>query len=90
MRIDQIELRIVPPSLVRPFQTSSSRKTHLDHILVEVNGDGVTGWGECASPSDPYYCPETTETCWHILRDFLAPSGARARVGYHRGADRAL
>ncbi len=34
----------------------------------------MTGWGECASPSDPYYCPETTETCWHILRDFLAPS----------------
>ena len=33
----------------------------------------MTGWGECASPSDPYYCPETTETCWHILRDFLAP-----------------
>ena len=21
----------------------------------------------------PYYCPETTETCWHILKDFLAP-----------------
>jgi O-succinylbenzoate synthase len=35
--------------------------------------DGVIGWGECASPSDPFYCPETTETCWHILRDFLAP-----------------
>ena len=40
----------------------------------EVNGDGVTGWGECARPSDPYYCPETTETCWHILRDFLTPA----------------
>ena len=37
-------------------------------------GDGgFEGWGESASPSDPYYCPETTETCWHILKDFLAP-----------------
>ncbi|MCC6626848.1 MAG: o-succinylbenzoate synthase, partial [Chloroflexi bacterium] len=35
--------------------------------------EGVTGWGECASPSDPYYCPETTETCWHLLKDFLGP-----------------
>jgi O-succinylbenzoate synthase len=59
---------------VRPFQTSSSRKAHLDHILVRVRLDGVVGWGECASPSDPYYCPETTETCWHILKDFLAPA----------------
>jgi O-succinylbenzoate synthase len=73
MRIDQIELKIVRLPLVRPFQTSSSRKDHLDHILVRVVAGGVAGWGECASPSDPFYCPETTETCWHILRDFLAP-----------------
>lgn len=73
MRIDQIELRIVRLPLVRPFQTSSSRKDYLDHILVRIVGGGVCGWGECASPSDPYYCSETTETCWHILRDFLAP-----------------
>jgi O-succinylbenzoate synthase len=74
MRIDQIDLRIVRLPLVRPFRTSSSRKSHLDHILVRVEAGGVIGWGECASPSDPYYCPETTETCWHILKDFLAPS----------------
>jgi O-succinylbenzoate synthase len=73
MLIEQIELRIVRLPLVRPFQTSSSRKDHLDHILVRVVAKGVTGWGECASPSDPYYCPETTETCWHVLHDFLAP-----------------
>jgi O-succinylbenzoate synthase len=73
MRIERIDLKIVRLPLVRPFQTSSSRKAHLDHILVRIVADGVVGWGECASPSDPYYCPETTETCWHILRDFLAP-----------------
>jgi O-succinylbenzoate synthase len=74
MRIEQIDLKIVRLPLVRPFQTSSSRKAHLDHILVRVVAGGVIGWGECASPSDPYYCPETTETCWHILKDFLAPA----------------
>jgi O-succinylbenzoate synthase len=72
MRIDQIDLKIVRLPLVRPFQTSSSRKDHLDHILVRIDAGGVIGWGECASPSDPFYCPETTETCWHILKDFLA------------------
>ena len=74
MRIQQIDLKIVRLPLVRPFQTSSSRKAHLDHILVRVIAGGVIGWGECASPSDPYYCPETTGTCWHILEDFLAPA----------------
>jgi O-succinylbenzoate synthase len=74
MRIVQIDLKIVRLPLVRPFQTSSSRKTHLDHILVRVvDESGLVGWGECASPSDPLYCPETTETCWHILHDFLVP-----------------
>ena len=91
MRIERIDLKIVRLPLVRPFQTSSSRKEHLDHILVRINAGGVIGWGECASPSDPYYCPETTETCWHMLRDFLAPvvlgrewSTINELVGFYR------
>jgi O-succinylbenzoate synthase len=74
MRIERIDLMVVRLNLIRPFTTSSSSKDHLDHILVRVTADGIVGWGECASPSDPHYCPETTETCWHILKDFLAPA----------------
>ena len=74
MRLLQIDLKLVRLPLIRPFRTSSSVKDHLAHILVRVESDdGHVGWGESASPSDPYYCPETTETCWHILRDFLGP-----------------
>ncbi len=74
MRIDRVELRVVRLPLVRTFRTSSSSKDHIDHILVRaIFDDGLEGWGESASPSDPYYCPETTETCWHILKDFLIP-----------------
>src|SRR5579871_2177288 len=75
MRIERIELRVVRLPLVRTFRTSSSTKSHIEHILIRaVTEGGVDGWGESASPADPYYCPETTETCWHILKDFLAPS----------------
>ena len=75
MRLTRVDLRIVRLPLVRPFATSSSVKDSIQHILVRVVGEqGIEGWGECASPADPYYCPETTETCWHILRDFLVPS----------------
>ena len=74
MRIDRIDLKLVRLPLVRPFRTSSSFKNHLDHILIRLTTDeGLVGWGESASPSDPYYCPETSETCWHLLKDFLGP-----------------
>lgn len=61
--------------LVHTFQTSSHRKSHLEHIVVRVtDADGAEGWGEIASPSDPYFCPETVETCWMMLRRYLAPA----------------
>ncbi len=70
----RVELYLARLPLVRPFTTSSHTKDHLDHILIRVlDQDGAQGWGECASPNDPYYCSETSETSWHILRDFLIP-----------------
>jgi O-succinylbenzoate synthase len=70
-----VELYLVQLPLVRPFTTSSHTKDHLDHILICVRDaeSGAEGWGECASAADPYYCSETTESSWHILRDFLVP-----------------
>src|SRR5436305_10996527 len=73
MRIERIDLKLVRLPLIRAFRTSSSSKDSIQHILVRIVADGVIGWGECASPADPYYCPETTETCWHLLKDFLGP-----------------
>src|SRR5262249_30845869 len=69
-----VELFLVRLPLIRPFTTSSHTKDHLDHILVRVrDAEGNAGWGECASAADPYYCSETTESSWHMLRDFLIP-----------------
>jgi O-succinylbenzoate synthase len=69
-----VELYLVSLPLIRPFTTSSHTKDHLDHILVRARDEtGAEGWGECASAADPYYCSETTESSWHILRDFLVP-----------------
>ncbi len=77
-----VELYLVRLPLVRPFTTSSHTKHHLDHTLIRVRDqDGAEGWGECASASDPYYCSETSETSWHMLRDFLAPALLGVRWG---------
>jgi o-succinylbenzoate synthase len=74
-RLESIELFLARLPLLRPFTTSSHTKDHLEHILVRVrDAAGAEGWGECASPSDPYYCSETSESSWHILRDFVGPA----------------
>ncbi|MBV9578625.1 MAG: o-succinylbenzoate synthase [Chloroflexi bacterium] len=72
--LQSVELYLVRLPLIRPFTTSSHTKDHLDHILIRARDEhGADGWGECASAADPYYCSETTESSWHMLRDFLIP-----------------
>lgn len=60
-------------ALVTPFETSFGRVTNRRMLLVEVESDGVSGWGECVAGEGPFYAPETVETAWHILRDFIWP-----------------
>ncbi len=60
-------------ALVTPFETSFGRVTDRRMLLVEAESDGVAGWGECVAGEGPFYAPETVETAWHILRDFIWP-----------------
>lgn len=74
IRIERVELRRVRLPLVHEFRTSSHAKRELEHILVAVtDSDGVTGWGEIASPSGPWFSAETVESCWAVARDHLKP-----------------
>ena len=59
--------------LVAPFETSFGRETVRECILVAVQAEGLTGWGECVAAREPGYNYETTGTAWHILKDFIAP-----------------
>lgn len=79
MRIAQLRLHRVVLPLVHSFQTSSHRKSSLEHILVEaVDESGLTGWGEIASPADPYYGAETTDTAMLIATKYLAPAAQKS------------
>jgi O-succinylbenzoate synthase len=59
--------------LVAPFETSMDRTTERRFLLVEANVDASTGWGECVASENPSYSPETVDTAWHILKNFLWP-----------------
>ena len=75
IRVASIELYRVRLPLVHEFETSSHRKGAIEHILVRLRDEaGAEGWGEVASPSDPYYCEESVDTCWLMLNRYLAPA----------------
>jgi O-succinylbenzoate synthase len=73
VQIERLELRLVRLPLVHFFETSFGRIDDKHFILVRVDGEGVTGYGECVAEQDPYYSSETNETAWHIISDFVAP-----------------
>jgi len=73
MRLRKLTLREIHLPLVEPFQTSFETTTTRRILLLEADVDGVEGWGESTAGESPYYCYETVETAWHILRDYLWP-----------------
>jgi len=73
LKVQKITLREIRMALVTPFETSFGRVTDRRMLLVEAESDGVAGWGECVAGEGPFYAPETVETAWHILRDFIWP-----------------
>lgn len=74
MRIERIELNHIKMELVSPFVTSMGTVHDEEHIIVRVDGEGISGWGESVAEGTPFYSYETVQTAWHILSDFLIPA----------------
>jgi O-succinylbenzoate synthase len=73
MDIDRITLREIRMPLVAPFETSFGATTGRRILLVEVEGEGTSGWGEVTAPERPFYNEESTDTAWYILKEFAIP-----------------
>jgi o-succinylbenzoate synthase len=73
MRIDAIFLRELRLPLVKPFQTSFGTTTERRILLVELRGEGLTGWGECVAGEHPFFSDETIDTAWLVINQELAP-----------------
>jgi len=78
MRIDAIFLRELRLPLVKPFQTSFGTTTDRRILLVELRGEGLTGWGECVAGEHPFFSDETVDTAWLVIQQELAPMLASA------------
>lgn len=73
MKIERVELRLVPLRLRERFEISSGGRQDRRIILVTLHSPDGVGWGECVAAEDPGYSYETTETAWHVLCEFMIP-----------------
>lgn len=73
MKIDSVTLHHISMPLVAPFETSFGREIDRQCVLIVLQADGLTGYGECVATRDPGYNYETTGTAMHILKEFVAP-----------------
>jgi O-succinylbenzoate synthase len=80
MKIESIVLREIHMKLKAPFETSFGTVQNRRILLVEVMADGASGWGEVTAAEMPAYNAETTDTAWHVISDFIAPSVVGRRV----------
>jgi o-succinylbenzoate synthase len=71
--IDAIHLREINMPLAYPFETSFGVTTSRRILLVELESDGLTAWGECVAGEHPYFSDEMIDTAWIITEQELVP-----------------
>lgn len=60
--------------LRQPFRISTGVAHHRRICLLRLeDADGVTSWSECVAGSRPNYTPETVDTAWFSLQEWLLP-----------------
>jgi O-succinylbenzoate synthase len=73
LNIDAIHLREINLPLAHPFETSFGITTARRILLIELESEGLTAWGECVAGEHPYFSDETIDTAWIATETELAP-----------------
>jgi o-succinylbenzoate synthase len=73
MLITGITLTHVRVPLVEPFRISSGAVAEKDGIVVRVDTNEGSGFGESSPMSGSFYSSDTPESCWQELRGELVP-----------------
>jgi O-succinylbenzoate synthase len=81
MRVRKIELREIQLPLLAPFETSFGSTSLRKILLVEVDVDGTSGWGEVTAGENPFYSHETVGTAQHIISEYVWPILRDAEFG---------
>ncbi|UCG87526.1 MAG: o-succinylbenzoate synthase [Gemmatimonadota bacterium] len=72
--IERIKLCEIRLPLKEPFQISSGIATVRRILLLQLtDAEGISVWSECVAGEHPNYSPETIDTAWLAIRDWIAP-----------------
>src|SRR6202046_4172748 len=80
MKIEAIHLREIAMPLAHPFETSFGLTTARRILLVELECEGITAWGECVAGEHPYFSDESIDTAWLMTETELAPRLLNAEI----------
>lgn len=73
-RLERVTLREIRLALKEPFRISSGVESERRILLVELeDAEGASVWAECVAFPRPNYTPETIDTAWLAIREWLAP-----------------
>lgn len=74
INLSQIRLREIHLPLREPFRISSGVVSNRRILLLELtDASGVTVWSECVAGESPNYTPETIDTAWIAISQWVAP-----------------
>ncbi len=74
IKADRIVLREIRLPLKEPFRISSGVMSHRRIALLELfDASGASVWSECVADDLPNYSPETIDTCWLAIEQWVAP-----------------
>lgn len=74
VRLARISLREIRLPLREPFETSTGVVEQRRVILLELaDTDGTSAWSECVAQELPDYSPDTVDTCWLALSEWIIP-----------------
>jgi O-succinylbenzoate synthase len=74
LAIARITLREIRLPLKEAFRISSGTISTRRILLLELTDrDGLTAWAECTAAERPNYSPETIDTAWLAVCEWLAP-----------------
>jgi O-succinylbenzoate synthase len=71
--LERIVLREIHLALVEPFRTAAGVVAARRVLLLELtDAEGAVAWSECVAEATPSYSPDTVDTCWLAIIEWLA------------------
>jgi O-succinylbenzoate synthase len=75
VRLARVSLREIHLPLLEPFETSAGVVQRRRILLLELaDADGKTTWSECVAQELPDYSPDTVDSCWLALNEWIVPA----------------